>query len=116
PSENESGVALTMPMTRGSSRSMSKRVVVQRMQGERFGGQKRQRGLKQAPLRGEGLEPQAALGAGSGVTAGVPPLPLPPPSPTGLRGVQSLGGRGGLPAMMSSSCSTSMVSHSSRAL
>jgi hypothetical protein len=46
---------------------------------------------------------QAAVVAGSaGLTAaGVPPLP---PPDGGVRGVQSLGGRGSRPAMMSSSC------------
>src|SRR5690606_3414006 len=56
----------------------------------------------------------ATVGAGSVLTAGGLPGPLPPEG--GVRGVQSLGGRGSLPAMMSSSCSMSMVSQSSSAL
>ena len=50
-----------------------------------------------------------------GCAAGVPPDELPPSDDGGLRGTQSLGGRGSRPAMMSSSCSASMVSHSSSA-
>ena len=49
------------------------------------------------------------------MTAGVPLLGWSPPD-GGMRGVQSFGGRGSLPAMMSSSWSESMVSHSNSAL
>src|SRR6187200_2266929 len=54
----------------------------------------------------------AAVGDGSTATGEPPEPPLPE---GGVRGDQSLGGRGSLPAMMSSSCSESMVSHSSKA-
>ena len=58
------------------------------------------------PRKGLVLPRHAAVGAVSLATgAGVPPPEELSPPDDGVRGVQSLGGRGGLPAMMSSSLS-----------
>ena len=105
PSENESGVTFTMPMTRGSPRSIRKRDV-------RHCGAPEPIVIRAVALAAP-RRVQAAVGAGSGATGGGPPVPLPV---AGVRGVQSFGGRGSLPARMSSIWSLSMVSHSSRAL
>ena len=74
----------------------------------------RERGRSPVAGDAERRRGQTAAGAPSGLTAGAEPPPPPTLGPP--TGVQSFGGRGGRPAMMSSICSLSMVSHSSRAL
>src|SRR5512139_3028085 len=98
---------LTMPITRGRLRSMGKRVVCQT--GDDMTRRETENGAE-APLPSDQCLAQAVAGALSGLTGGVPPDDLLDEDD------QSLGGRGGLPAMMSSICSVSIVSHSSRAL